>query len=256
MIELKLPSESYPLQNSDLLVVAVAAGSKAEHQFAITGPLMREYAEKCGADFISLHGDMCPHWPMGNKYRIYPLLRRYTQTLYLDVDVVVRPHAPSIFPLCRSYDFAAWDEFGEVRDNIPGDWVQQESDAFMASQGLLPVYRTTMFNGGVMAFHRSGSDIYRPPEKPFPDQWCHDQHLVTVRAMTRDVRFLDSQWNHAYISRRFWNKNDLLSAYFIHANAGPTTSLEYRLQLLQRFSDGVFDRVEPVGAAWIPRWEP
>jgi len=245
-------SDPVPEPKSDKLIIAVAGGQPSEEQFEITGPLMREYAGRCGADFVALKGDQCKDWSMANKYRIHPFVKAYQRTLYLDCDVIVKRSAPSIFDHTAGSQFAAWDEYEHVRRNLSGDWIQRESDEFCHSQGLPTAKRTTMVNGGLMLFDKSVADSYTIPQSPIADHWCSDQHCVTVWLQTRGIapQWLEDRWHHSYVAPWFWDCDKLESAHIIHANGSRPHS--YRLELLQRLADGNYDRIDTPGADYVP----
>lgn len=251
MVSLSVPFEEFPQQESDIAIVCVAGGDRCNEESHVTASLMRSYSERCGADFILLTGDHCPSWPMGNKYRIFPLLSRYEMTLYLDTDVVVMPDSPSIFEVCSGYDFAAVDEYPWVHANYGEGWVNFERNAFCQSQGLTCPPDEIMWNGGVMMFTKASAECYRPPEFPFPDQWCSDQHLVTVNTMKKNCLSLGAEWNYPYISKFFWEK-EIESAFFVHTNGAKPHG--YRIELLRRLSQRNFERFYPPDGHWRPNW--
>ena len=253
MVSLNLPDEPFPQQKSDIAVVCVAGGENPESESCVTADLMLNYADSCGADFICLRRDHCPHWPMGNKYRIYPLLKRYEMTLYLDTDVVVSPDTPSLFDLCVGYDFAAVNEYPWVHSNWGAGWVLRERKAYCDSQGISCPPDEMMWNGGVMMFSRKSAECYRPPEQTFPDQWCSDQHAVTVNTMRLKCLSLGVEWNFPYIFKFFWHKAKLESAFFIHANGSKPH--EYRMELLRRLASKNFEPYFPPAGVWRPSWD-
>jgi adenine/guanine phosphoribosyltransferase-like PRPP-binding protein len=245
-------SDPVPDPKSDKLIIVVSGGDRCDEQMAMTEPLMRAYAERCGADFVVLRGDQVPEWGMGNKYRAHPFIQAYQRTLFLDVDVIVKPDAPSIFEHVPVGRFAAWDEYPHVKHNLAGDWIQRESDEYCHSQGVATVKRTTMVNGGIMLFDRIHADSYAPPTEPIPDHWCSDQHRVTVWMQNKGIEpyWLSDQWHHSYVTPHFWDRDRLEKAHFIHVNGSRPHA--YRIQLMQRLIAGNYDRIDTPGADYMP----
>ena len=257
-ISLPAMRDDPPNPKSDRLVICVVGGEMCEKEFAITGPLMKRYSERCDADFIALHGDQCPHWPLGNKYRIHPFLSMYSQTLYLDADVLVSDHAPDIFKSVPCGELAGRDEYSIVlnlfQDKL-GDFIQAESDDLCDSQGWKRVVRDSMINTGVLLVPRELADVYSPLIQPFPKNWLSDQHRAMIGMAHRDRKpcLLTDEWHHLFSETDFWNVDKIKKANFIHfAGSHPHS---YRIDLLRRFVSGNFERIEPPKeATWSPKW--
>lgn len=250
-----LPDDPVPKPTSDRLIVVVASGPVAEEQLILTAPRMRAYAKRVGADFRVVTADHAPHWPMANKWRIAPFVRAYDRTLYLDVDVIIAPDAPDIFEAVPAEAVAIYDEWSDVFDNAPGDWVQAEADAICKTQQM-PLRRLGwMGNAGIILFPRTAADLYRVPSRPFPRFWCLDQILF---AMALDetgfpIHRLDRRWNTGFVAADFWKH--LPEAHLIHLNG--SRPHKYRMDLLQRMLAGDFSRVDPPpGTQWKPKWNP
>lgn len=248
-----LPQETIPAPKSNRLVIVVVANKIAADQYEITGPAIRQYAEKCNADFRAIEGDVCPDWSMGNKWRISQYVKNYEQTLYLDVDVVIRDNAPNIFDNTPKDKIALYDEYRDTIDNVPNDWIQDDSDMISDLMGWEKSKRTWSANGGVMVLPRWAADLYRPPTKPFLKNWCIDQALLTQQLDRLDIQphLLDHRWNHIFVGQDFWSK--IHNAYFIHLNGSRPHS--FRLDLLRRLVAGDYTPVAPPPHAdWRPQW--
>ncbi len=252
-----LPSSTdpKPSPNAENLVIAVVGGQECEAEFALTGPLMRDYAKRIGADFVSLHGDQLPEFPLANKFRIFPYLKAYKRTLYLDCDVVVKPDAPSIFDAVPVGRFAGWNEWPHIPNSTDKELIQIESDEFCDSQRQPNIERTTVINGGVMLFDTRQAECYRPPSMPMPTRWCADQHAITTW-LTRtghEPFWLGDEWHHSYIADWFWDRERFEQAHFIHLHGSRPHS--HRMELLQRTVAGNYSQIEPdMTADWLPRW--
>jgi len=248
-------SDPKPSPKSTKLIIMVAGGERTQEQFEIAAPFARDYAERCGADFVSLHGDAMPDFPLGNKFRAYPFIAAYERTLFLDCDVIVKASAPSIFDHVPIGQFAAWDELEHVIEDAPIRFVQDESDEFCESQGLGNVTRKSIVNGGLMLFEKQHSEGYKPPSKPLPTRWCADQHSITtwLDRNGHNPFWLDDQWHHSYIAKWFWDRDRLEQAHIIHLHG--SRPHDYRMELMRRIADGNYEKIRPDQTAnWVPPW--
>src|SRR5688500_3412148 len=89
------PQSHRPARPGVLLerVVATVATGKAGQQMAdVVHPLMRQYAERCGADFFVLSGSgLKEMWPGFSKLMLGRLLHIYDRLLYVDSDILISP---------------------------------------------------------------------------------------------------------------------------------------------------------------------
>lgn len=179
---------------SQIAVVTVAAGRHAEDCRKITRERMRSYADRIGADFVELSGDMYPDYPMMNKFRLYNVAKKYDRTLYLDVDVLVTRDTPNIFCEVAAQSVGLYDEH---RDTFRSwDWAQIQTDKVAHSQNMKVLPLRWSANGGVIVLPKSRANVYRPPARPMPTHWCSDQQLLTLRvAESGPVHLLSHHWN-------------------------------------------------------------
>lgn len=248
---------SCPLRNwegvrpkKDNLIIAVASGEDYKKEAQITVPLMKDYANRVDAELIVLDGNDYPEYPMLNKWRIHPYIKRWKRTLYLDLDVIISPNAPNIFDSPAS-QVALYDEYDDVLHNEL-NWIDRLSREISTIQGYPRKDRTWMANGGVLLFPQWAADMYSLPRRK-QHLWCLDQILLTIRLDHFGItpHFLDPRWNWGYTRADFWD--GLEKAHFIHLNGCRPN--EYRLRLLERCANRNFDPIPPQpGNHWRPKW--
>ena len=177
-----------------LAIVTAIFGDSHTKLGNFTIPIMRQYASQIGADLIVLRGrkfmDRSPYW---EKMRIREVLHTYERVLWMDVDVIIHPKAPSIFDDCPPGSFGAFDE-GKV-------FVDRESNLKPESAfyGIpLNLGRSfSYFNSGVMVADRSHADIFIQPERTMPNSIMPDQTYLNLKVQASDFPFVDltSRWN-------------------------------------------------------------
>lgn len=252
---LKHDYELYPEKKSDLAICVIPANDKAMLEYKITKSTIENYAKKCGADLIELFGDVCPHWPLLNKYRVSFVTSKYHRTLYLDTDVLIADDAPNIFEITPEDKFCIYNELPDLINNN-----QQEAyNIFIDIEKELCEYfnlspRTNKlgFNAGIMLIPNKLSHYYQQPNKnKIPKQWTLDQIYLALTIPDEHLFLLNEKFNHLYFKIDFWE--NIHDTYFIHvAGSGPA---EYRLELLNRIKNKNYKPfLPPNSALFKPKW--
>jgi hypothetical protein len=267
--------DKIPSPKKDLAICTIGANEFAKKQLDITREHIISYAKKCNADYVELNGDQCPEMPMYNKWRLSQITARYKKTLYLDVDVVVKPNAPNLFEITPDDKISAFDEYPVVNtsQNLALDMLSENKSLrrlaanFLAERDVVGLHYSSVpshawcINGGVLMIPRGLRKLYTQPKKPYPCLWCFDQHLLSTKLNRSNFNKLHSKWNWGYVGAKFWQGLD--SAYFIHVNGSRPD--EYRLELLTRLCEGnlaMFLPPDPTASAepeshadhWRPTW--
>lgn len=77
----------------------------------LTHPILKKYAEKCGADFMILDGTEEPPMHHFRILKCYDLLNDYDRILHLDSDMIVKNNCPNLF------DIVPEDKIGSVLED-------------------------------------------------------------------------------------------------------------------------------------------
>jgi hypothetical protein len=242
---------------SDRLVITVATG-RAAAELAFTGPRMKRYAERHGADFVAITEGSGQVWPLAEKWRITDYAMRYRRTLFLDADVWVSDSAPDLF--ADESPVAMADDWTAITHQ---SWVDPEVASIAKSQGLPPPPKwSRMWNSGVIIGGPEAFDLYRPMKRPFISVHCAEQHWFQMELDRHGIPItpLDRRWNWIYFQADFWKGLKTDEPHFVHlANVRP---IDFRPKLLERFDRGEFDRIDipaprpgdSPGEAWRPSW--
>lgn len=238
--------DKLPKRRSDIAIVTVPANDYALEHMELTRERIQKYAKKCGADYIELTGDQSPDWPMGNKYRIHQVTRRYEKTLYLDCDVIINDGTPNIFEITPDDKISGFDELplfsmptsSGLNDGM--NWIRHEQDLVRFKLGLEGVeIASRMVNAGVMVIPNTMADFYKQPSKPYPKLWCFDQQYLSLLLDKNNFFSLKDKWNWEFIRQDFWE--GIGDAYFLHINyAKPNT---YRTSLMKRMLMGNYTKI-------------
>lgn len=243
---------------SNWAICVIPANELANTLLDSTRASIKDYAEKCGADYIELTGNQYPEWPMANKYRLHSVAKTYKKTLYLDCDVLIKRSAPNIFKETPDDKISAYDEFSVWEAKKEMGWIAYQQEVIVHKVCSSEVRERwvvngklvakSMINGGVMVIPQSCADYYKQPEKAYPKQWCFDQNYLTLTLPEEKFHPLDAMWNLEYVDEdSFWYF--LPDAHFVHVNSLGGSS-GYRKSILEQINAGDYTKCEKTRFDW------
>ena len=221
--------DKLPTKNSDYAICVIPANDSAMELLDVTRDSIKNYASKCGADYIELSGNQNPDWPMANKYRLYKVTKAYKKTLYLDCDIVVKENAPNIFQLTPDNKISAYDEFEIFETKEDTQWILDQQEAILNKLCSDKVKQRhldngkfitrSMINGGVLVIPNELAEYYKQPDIPYPNFWCFDQHLLTLELPEDKLYSLSHEFNCEYVQDETNFISRSYDSYFIHINS-------------------------------------
>lgn len=131
-----------------------------------THAIMRNYADKIGADFIKITERKIPHsleFTTGynlEKFQIYNYLSIYDRIIFFDGDIVIHPQCPNLFELVPE------NRLGVVCENAPcydRSFTFQKACDFYGAK--YPGNSEDWFNGGMMVVSQPQRKLFIQPEK-------------------------------------------------------------------------------------------
>ncbi|MFW6353883.1 MAG: hypothetical protein ACOC3I_05810 [Verrucomicrobiota bacterium] len=197
-----------------------------------TLPLMRQWAEREGWDFIVLNQRRLfhnPNWPRRRfglhveKFQIHELMDQYERVLYMDADILVHPSAPSPFELVPPEAIGGvWDDTG------PDAWKREHALARMASSCGAPPFppRTgpRFLNAGVLVMSAAHRPLWTFDRKAFVRGRWPDQSLFNYRvhAAGVPVHELPETFNLMPLHHDAWDEREVRqSAFLVHYASQP-----------------------------------
>lgn len=144
------------------LVLTLAIGDVYKKLAKISHPTLRRYAERIGADFLSIDesSTSTPHWA---KFQIFDLLNQYERIIYLDTDLIVRDDCPDLFEIVPQSYLGIFNEapFTDGRATAIQDVLNQYGET-------LPEWDGKYYNTGVMVISRGQKYLFKKPDKEVP----------------------------------------------------------------------------------------
>lgn len=166
--------------NSRRAVVTVVAGEKGRAMWSITGPHMRAYAARLGAELVVSEWAGNPAWPMGGKFAIGTVAAAFDECIYADADVLFRPTTLDLFALRRDpAAVLAFNDLPHVLEKWTGlpEEYQRVRESQQMPRAPLPHYQNT----GLVVMSRHHAPAIAPPAFPIPALHCAEQHLWVAR---------------------------------------------------------------------------
>lgn len=202
------------------LLIATRCDKKIRTISDLTHPLIKEYAEKCGADFLELTEEP-PIWTNENPprphYRImefYNLFEKYDRIASIDTDLLINKNCPNIFETVDN------DCIGSIYEDVGDSASHRRGQIKKVQEQFGNVgWETGYINTGFTVFSKCHRDIFQPIDgKYFMDFGYDDVHLA-YQAHRFGFKFqeLDFKWNHMTMFSRPWNNySDRFKSYIIH----------------------------------------
>lgn len=214
------PTEIRPA--SRLAVCTVATGAKAEQLGQCSLPPMSKYADRCGADLVVLKEDHCPAWPIANKFQVEHVVSQYDRTLFVDVDVWIKPNAPNAFEVMPS---GLWmhDDTAYLRR---AQWLEQEAKEISEGQEMPKPEKVRCWNSGVVMCDREHAAIWSAPKHPIRPTHTAEQTHVGLMAEWWDIQPMDLRFNSQWWMKGWQSMAQ--DAWFVHlANMPHRQRLEW-----------------------------
>lgn len=212
-------------------IVTYYHGQDFERQYVLSSPRMRRYAERCGADFITIRGEGSYQHGEHGKFEVYETFKTYDQCLFLDVDVIIQGDPPNIFEQVPLDKVSGVDEMPLLGQFKFFDNYNQPA-AVRASQGMPAAPAEFIMNSGVFVISKQLAELYRPPEHPLPEIAGAEQSLFSCRMQDAGAFHpLETRWNCTYNSPRY--DEEQAAAYFVHLNMKP---LRMRMKLMRQLT--------------------
>lgn len=185
-------------------LVTVVVGEQFREVFRLTGPYMREYADRVDADLVVLDWPGVPDWPLSAKFAVARTLDTYDRIAYVDADVLLRPTAVDLFDQCGPEEFGAYDE---LPDKPPADGADHLSKLALVRSdlGRHPVADHRYVNSGVFVCPQRYGPLLLPPAVPLTVHHGAEECFTNVQLADHgaEVRPLDRRANWMWWYDRF-----------------------------------------------------
>lgn len=185
----------------------------------ITHKAIKYYADKWGADFITLDyvdppvitDDNHPHWRIIEVYNLY---EKYDRILVLDSDIVMTKECPNLFEIVN------YDKIGTIFED-KGSRAPYRKKSIMAIQkkyGNIE-WRDGYINTGVFLTSKIHKDIFKPIKGEYYTAYGSDDvHIgYNINKLGFKIKELSFKFNHMTMFSEDWNNRaNRFDSYIIH----------------------------------------
>ncbi len=175
-------------------LVTLAVGDFYTKMGAITHPLMKAYADRCGVDFIVI-GERKVNKVYNlderyEKFQLYDLIDNYDQIVFVDTDILVSPRTPSVF------DIVPVDRFAAVSE---AKFSKADRDIRLTQEILGKVdWKNDYFNSGMMVFGKVHKSVFDPTRDELRT-WSTGDFRETEVNLLNDQPYLNHRINELQI---------------------------------------------------------
>lgn len=194
-------------------LVCTRSDDGIEEMCNISHPIIKQYADRVGADFLFLSHDC----EVSRHYRImkfYDLFEEYDKIYSIDSDVLITKHCPNIFEATQD------DEAGSVFEDKGSRQKHRRQLILQVQEKFGDVnWSQNYINTGSAVFPKSHRDIFQKIDNQFWDGWGYDDiHLGwQIHKYDFKIRELSYKWNHMTMFSEPWNKEaNRFQSYIIH----------------------------------------
>lgn len=191
-------------------VVTLAIGDYYSAMAEVSHPTHKAYAERTGADFVSITETKTAQEAHYEKFRIRQLLNEYHRILYLDTDTIIREDCPNLFELVPPEKLGMFNE-GEFADRT---W--HFSEAAKDFGVNIEKWNGDYFNTGVMILSRIHKPLFEKAEQE--NIYHHyEQSLLNLRILQKSTAMfeLDYRFNRMPMMDALTGEHRLKS-YIVH----------------------------------------
>lgn len=209
--------------------VIVTRAKNIEEMAKITHPLLKKYAERCGADFIVINEDRMNlssfHFEI---LQCYDLFDTYERILVIDTDTLITPSCPNLFEIVPEGQIGTIyeDKYNRKRDRW--GWIRKVQQAW-GDVG----WRKGYINTGVILFSKCHRDaLTYEPEKIWNDLG-YDDVLIGYNIHKYDYPVFELSYKFNHMSMFSEVGKNRLKSYIIHYAGRGFTGKKSRLEQIK-----------------------
>ncbi|MDN3517194.1 glycosyltransferase [Aquisalimonas lutea] len=207
-------------------ITTITIGANFENMALYTHPLLKAYAERCGADFLVIN-ERRMHERLNlasyEKFQLYQYFDEYERIAFIDTDILIAPDAPSVF------DLTPINMIGAATEELYSK-SQRDKELTQTELGCVQ-WDNVYFNSGMMVLSRNQKELLNPDAEGL-EHWAkgdfrkhyknllNDQPFINHRSNKLGFRVHDltHRFNH---TRVLTDTKNRFNSYFIHYS-GPS----------------------------------
>lgn len=215
-------------------LIVTRADEGIQKMIELTHPLLKKYANKCGADFMVLHHktELHNHWRI---LKCKELLNEFDRILILDIDILITKSCPIIF------DVVPYDKIGTIFED-KGSRLEPRRNVIRDIQRVYGDvgWKEGYMNSGVCVISKVHKKIFEPINEQYWHGWGLDDAHFRYNSIKYgyEIYELPFQFNHMSMFSEPWNNNaSRFDSYIVHYagyGAFPDKGSLSRLELMKK----------------------
>jgi lipopolysaccharide biosynthesis glycosyltransferase len=206
------------MKNKMKLLITTRADEGIKDMTDITHPIMKNYAERVGADFLVLShkppsdsGDNRPHYRILKHFELH---EQYDRILHLDSDMIVLPDCPNLF------EVVPYEKIGTVLEDKGSRRAARRQVIQQIQQKFGPLgWREEYINTGLLLTSKCHRDIFQAINGEYWTGFGSDDAQLgyLIKKMKYEIMDLPFQYNHMTMFSESWNNSpNRFSSHIIH----------------------------------------
>lgn len=191
----------------------VTRSDETQKMSEITHPTIKQYADKCKADFMILSDDLGLRSTHYRILKLYDLFSKYDRIVSIDTDALVLKRTPDIFEHVPFYAIGSILEDKGTRQDDRRNRIQAIQNRFKDVK-----WKTGYINTGFIIFSKCHKDIFKySQDKLWYNLGYDDVYLgYMIHKLGFDVLELEPKWNFMSMFSEDWCGLSKSDAYVIH----------------------------------------
>jgi len=182
-------------------LIVTRADSKIQNLSNITHPIIKSYADRCGADFKVINNDVEDDTRYYVIFKLYNLFDKYDRILQIDTDTLIMNHCPNLFELVpENMVGTIYEDVGSRKEHRQAliKEIQKQREDVNWESGYI--------NTGVFVLSKMHKEVLNPEGKLW-DGFGYDDVEIAYRIHKFGFKIfeLDYNYNHMSMFSEQWN---------------------------------------------------
>lgn len=205
----------------------------------ITHPIIKNYAEKCNADFHILTDKTVHPYSHFRILKCYDLLDKYDRILSLDTDIIIKPNCPNLF------DIVPEDSIGTVLED-KGSRLNHRRQVIAEAQKQFGYIEWTegYINTGVFMVSKCHKEMFNIDEDFMWHEFGEDDVTLgyQINKLGLKIFELDPKFNAMSMWMEDWYGMKKTDAYILHYAGKGLNPILPRLEQMKQDYQLIFNR--------------
>lgn len=203
-------------------LIVTRSDDRVKNIASLTHPIIKSYADYCGADFKIISGPPDEPHPKYHYrlFKLYDLFDEYERILHLDTDILIRNCCPNLF------DIVPYDKIGTILEDKGSRKENRRSTIRQIQEEREDIgWEKNYTNCGCILFSKNHRELFNPKLHKYPlwekNGTAEAEMGYRIHMLGFDIHELDYKFNHLSMFSEEWhNHANRFNSYIIHYAGG------------------------------------